>query len=85
MTTVAGLMNIGSTVAARLKEIGITSRADLEKVGSAKAYRWLSESTSNKKLPVCYYLYSLEGAIQNRHWNDFTESEKAKLRKEAGI
>lgn len=79
------LKNIGKTVASRLHEIGITNEKELKKLGSAKAYRWLSDKNPNKHLPVCYYLYSLEGAIQNKHWDDFSEKEKTKLRLEAGL
>ncbi len=79
------LKNIGKTVASKLHELGITNETELKKIGSAKAYRWLSEKNPNKRLPVCYYLYSLEGAIQNRHWDDFSEEEKAKLRLAAGL
>ena len=79
------LQNIGRTVASRLHEIGITRESELKKLGSVNAYKWLSEKTSNKHLPVCYYLYSLEGAIQNKHWDDFSEKEKTKLRLAAGL
>ena len=79
------LHNIGKTVAARLHEIGVTSEAELKKLGAAKAYKWLSEKNPQKHLPVCYYLYSLEGAIQNKHWDDFSEKEKTKLRIAAGL
>ena len=79
------LKNIGATVASKLHALGITSKAELKTLGSVKAYQWLSDSNPGKRLPVCYYLYSLEGAIQNRHWNDFSEQEKAKLRLAAGL
>jgi len=79
------LKNIGKTVASRLHELGVTNEAELKKLGAAKAYKWLSEKNSDKHLPVCYYLYSLEGAIQNRHWDNFSEKEKAKLRVSAGL
>lgn len=79
------LKNIGKTVAARLHEIGVTNEAELKKLGAAKAYKWMSDKTPDKHLPVCYYLYSLEGAIQNKHWDDFSEAEKAKLRLAAGL
>jgi len=79
------LKNIGSTVAARLHEVGIRNRSELQQTGSVKAYKWLSEKYSGTRLPVCYYLYSLEGAIQNRHWSDLSESEKTKLRLAAGL
>lgn len=79
------LRNIGKAVAGRLQEIGVTNEVALKKLGAAKAYKRLSMKNPNEHLPVCYYLYSLEGAIQNRHWDDFTDAEKAKLRLEAGL
>lgn len=82
---VSKLLNIGKSVASRLYEIGITNEVELKKLGSAKAYKWLSEKNPNKHLPVCYYLYSLEGAIQNKHWDEFSENEKRKLRLAAGL
>ncbi len=79
------LQNIGKTVASRLHEIGITNEVELKKLGSAKAYKWLSEQNSGKHLPICYYLYSLEGAIQDKHWDELSEKEKTKLRLAAGL
>jgi len=79
------LKNIGKTVASRLHELGITNEMQLKELGAAKAYKWISERYPNKHLPVCYYLYSLEGAIQNRHWDDFSEKEKTELLVAAGL
>lgn len=79
------LKNIGKTVASRLHELGITNEKELRKLGASRAYKWLSEQNPDKRLPVCYYLYSLEGAIKDRHWDDFSEKEKAKLRISAGL
>lgn len=81
----AELQNIGKTVASRLHEIGITNDKELKRLGSAKAYKWLSEQSPGERLPVCYYLYSLEGAIQDKHWDAFSETEKTKLRLAAGL
>jgi len=79
------LRNIGPTLAARLEQIGLYTRADMAAMGSTVIYRRLSEQYADRQLPVCYYLYSIEGALQNRHWNDFSEQEKAQLRKSAGL
>lgn len=79
------LKNIGKTVASRLQSIGIGNEAELKKTGSAKAYQWLCEQSPGRHLPVCYYLYSLEGAIQNKHWDELTKQEKARLRIAAGL
>ncbi len=81
----ADLQNIGKKVASRLHDLGIISESRLRELGAVKAYRWLSESHPDTHLPVCYYLYSLEGALQDRHWDDFSEEEKAKLRISAGL
>lgn len=79
------LRNIGKTVASKLHQIGITNESELRKLGAAKAYKWLSDQNPDKHLPVCYYLYSLEGAIQDKHWDAFTETEKMRLRLAAGL
>ncbi|MDE1464675.1 TfoX/Sxy family DNA transformation protein [Spartinivicinus poritis] len=78
------LRNIGKTVAERLTSINIKTPDDLAKIGSATAYQMLS-SDAGQRLPVCYYLYSLEGALQDRHWDDFSEEEKYQLRVAAGL
>jgi len=36
------------------------------------------------KLPVCYHLHSLEGALTNRHWDDVPAATKALLLKDVG-
>ncbi|NKB61545.1 MAG: competence protein TfoX [Gammaproteobacteria bacterium] len=77
------LKNIGKTVATRLHEIGVSSKSELKQTGSVEAYRRLSQAYPDKHLPFCYYLYSLEGAIKNCHWNDFSEKEKQSLRDSA--
>ena len=81
----AELQNIGKTVASRLHEIGITNEADLREIGASKAYKLLSQQSPGKHLPVCYYLYSLEGAIQDKHWDLLSEKEKTDLRLAAGL
>lgn len=79
------LQNIGKTVASRLHEIGITADKELRELGAAKAYQWLSRNNEGKHLPVCYYLYSLEGAIQDKHWDALSDAEKKQLRLAAGL
>lgn len=61
--------NIGPTIAARLKTIGIHTIGDLRTVGAATAYKKLKEAYPKVTLPVCYYLYSLQGAVDGMHWN----------------
>jgi DNA transformation protein len=83
--TLLELKNIGKTVAYKLHELGVSDESELKKMGSVNAYRCLSRQSQGKRLPVCYYLYSLEGAIQNKHWNELSDQEKADLRRAAGL
>lgn len=83
-TKLTSLKNIGKTLAEKLNEIEIYNEADLKKIGAAKAYQWLV-SRAEKNLPVCYYLYSLEGALQDKGWRDLSESQKQKLKQQAGL
>lgn len=78
------LPNIGTKLAGLLEDAGVRSRGDIQRIGAPALYRQL-QATSPRKLPVCYYLYSLEGAIQGKHWNAFTDAEKRKLRLAAGL
>lgn len=76
---VGTLKNIGVTLSARLAEIGVHTRADLEQVGPATAYQHLN-AKAGKKLPVCYNLYSLEAALRDMDWRDLSDEEKLALR-----
>jgi DNA transformation protein len=75
----AGLKNIGPTIEKRLNEIGITSRADLERVGAAPAYLKIKKKNPSVTVPVCYYLYSLQGALIGTHWDALPAKTKKEL------
>ncbi len=79
----AALRNVGPTIERRLNAIGIHSREDLHRIGPAQAYLKMQAKASSV-LPVCYYLYSLEGALTDRHWDDVPTATKALLLKEVG-
>ena len=76
----AELRNIGPTIENRLKEIGVRTRADLERVGAVNAYLRICANQANRALPICYYLYSLQGALMELHWDDLPEGLKQELR-----
>ena len=76
---VSSLKNIGATVAKNLSLIGIKTRADLARVTPVGAYLHLCSSFPNKTWPVCYYLYSLEGALRDQHWDDLPDGVKDEL------
>lgn len=74
-----GAKNIGPTIAQRLHEIGVYTMADLQEIGAEQAYLRIKARCPNKTLPVCYYLYSFEGALLNLHWNDIPVQRKKDL------
>lgn len=76
---VTELPNIGTTLAHRLARIDIRTRADLEKVGSVSAYRLLCE-IEQRRLPVCYNLYSLEAALRDHDWRLLSKEDKQGLK-----
>lgn len=80
-----GLRNLGPTIIRRLAEVGIRSKRDLQRLGAVEVYRRIRAASGGRTVPVCYYLYSLQGALLNSHWNDLPETMKAKLRKDAGV
>ena len=78
------LRNIGKKIAGRLNEVGIFSEDDLRRVGAVGAHRLIKERYSNEALPVCYYLYSFEGALTDKHWDDIGEHRKQQLKAQIG-
>jgi len=80
----AALPNLGPTIIERLAEVGIATVSALERVGPAHAYARMTVA-AGRRLPVCYYLYSLEGALQGRDWRMLSSSDKGRLRRAAGL
>lgn len=78
------LKNIGETIERRLNEIGIYTKEDLELTGPVKAYKKIQENNPARTFPVCYYLYSFEGALTDKHWDDIPEKSKEYLKKQVG-
>lgn len=81
---VTDLKNIGRKIGGRLNEVGIFSEDDLRLVGAIGAHRQISEKYPNETLPVCYYLYSFEGALTGKHWNEIGEHRKQHLSSQIG-
>jgi DNA transformation protein and related proteins len=75
----AELRNIGPTIKHRLNEIGVHTRADLKRVGAVNAYLRICAHYPRRTIPVCYYLYSLQGALMGLHWDDLPGPVKADL------
>jgi DNA transformation protein len=77
--------NLGRTIRERLAGVGIVTVADIARVGPGSIYRLLSAREPDRRLPVCYYLYSLQGAIDGRDWRTLSDEEKSALRRSAGL
>ncbi len=74
------LINIGTKIAGRLNEAGIFYEEELRFYGAIEAHKMIKKNHPNETLPVCYYLYSFEGALCNKHWNEIGEEKKKKLK-----
>ena len=75
----SSLKNIGPTIQKRLQDIGINTKDDLKRVGPVSTYQMIQSKNQGKTIPVCYYLYSLQGALDNKHWDDISQKKKQKL------
>ena len=84
-TLLLGLKNIGPTIAARFAAAGIRTVGDLRAIGPAEAYRCVKVKHPGITLPVCYYLYSLQGALDGVHWDALSSAVKERLLRDAGI
>jgi len=78
------LKNIGKKLADRLSEVGIFSEDELRLIGAVEAHRKIKEKHPNETLPVCYYLYSFEGALTDKHWDEIGEKRKQQLKLQIG-
>lgn len=78
---VGKLPNLGPKSAAWLKAVGILTRADLERIGSVRAYRKVAEAGFETSLNL---LYALEGALLDLRWDRLPDAVKQNLRERAG-
>jgi DNA transformation protein len=72
------LPNIGATLERKLNSIGIKTVNDLRSQKPEVIYSKLCIA-ENRRLPVCYYLYTLEGAVKNIDWRKLTVKQKQRL------
>ena len=74
------LRNLGPTSAAWLEELGIDSKADLQRFGSVVAYRLVRQRRGRCSLNL---LWALEGALTGTDWRELPVDTKERLRREA--
>ncbi len=78
MKPLTDLPNIGKTLAAKLKSVGIENENDLKSVGSENAI--IKISTIENSGTCINMLYALEGAIQGIRWHGLDDERKQELR-----
>jgi hypothetical protein len=74
-------MNLGPTSAAWLRDAGITSYEDLERLGSVAAFSLVADGRPGVSVNL---LYALEGALQDVRWDLLSREVRADLRRQAG-
>lgn len=77
MGSLQALKNLGPESASMLQEVGIATADDLRRLGGPMAYAILKHRFGARVNRL--FLYALEGALTDRHWNSFTPEEKAAL------
>ncbi len=78
MSELTQMRNLGPKCAAALASIGVTTRAQLEELGSVGAFDLVQ-----LQRPVnIVFPYVLEGALQNRVWHELSETERQALREQ---
>ena len=74
------LKNLGNTSINWLRAIGVNSYEDLKNIGPVEAYTQIKQ----REIKVSkVFLYALQGALTDTHWNDLDPNLKQKLVDEA--
>lgn len=76
-TPIENLRNLGPASAAWLHEIGVHTRADLERLGPVIAYRLVRQRRSSTSLNL---LWAMAAALSDKDWRDLSADEKERLR-----
>lgn len=71
------IRNLGPTSARWLREAGVRTQQDLNRLGAIAAFQLVREQQPGASLNL---LWALAAAIDNRDWRDITDREKAELR-----
>jgi len=76
------LRNIGPKSAAWLRQVGLRSRAELVEAGPVEAFMRVKRAGFR---PTLNLLYSIEGALQDCHWQEVPEQRRTELVAAAGM
>ncbi len=79
----AGLKGLGPVSAGWLAAAGIRTAEQLRSVGAVEAFGRIS--IREGRAATANLLYALHAAIEDKHWTEVTDAEKASLRRAAGL
>ena len=79
VSDLSSLQNLGPTTEMWLNDIGIFTRADLERIGSVNIYRILKENGCPVSLNL---VWAIEGALADLDWRELSDHLKAHLRRQ---
>lgn len=76
---IESLLNLGPKSGHWLREAGITTIAELERLGPVVAYRLVQQRQPRASLNL---LWALAAGLKGMDWRELTEATKERLRKE---
>jgi hypothetical protein len=79
----AALPNLGPASARWLVGAGITTVAELRRVGAVAAFGRVA--VREGRAATAGLLYALHAALEGMHWTEVTAADKARLRRAAGL
>ena len=74
------LLNLGPKSGQWLREAGITTIADLERLGSVVVYRLVKQHQPKASLNL---LWALAAGLQEKDWRELSKTTKEQLRKQS--
>ncbi|QDU29010.1 hypothetical protein ETAA8_41170 [Anatilimnocola aggregata] len=77
---IENLRNLGPTSGVWLREVGITTISELERLGPTLAYRLLKANQPKASLNL---LWAMAAGLKDCDWRELSDQEKEKLRAEA--
>lgn len=79
-TSVGDLLNLGPVSAAWLREVGVRTAGDLNRLDAVAAFLMVKARHADVSLNL---LYALHGAVTGTSWNTLSATTKAKLKRDA--
>lgn len=77
---IESLPNLGPKSGQWLREAGISTIAELERLGPVVAYRLVKQHQPKASLNL---LWAMSAGLEDKDWRELTEATKNRLRKEA--